>query len=695
MGMRTFCGVIMRKQVRVDPALIETMMKVADPQGENMESVYAKRFAVAAMDDQKGRTHINGTTLYRDETIAGTFDGRIDNLKVRSETRTRVRSAGNAIENNTEKKVSPPDSEPVALTSGNTDLNPQELPSEKYIFKSILINILKYIYEDPSVLRGDFAAAVYDIREDRLVLARDPLGARPLYYTEMADYIAFATEMKFLKALPGFVPEMDETWIADAISTVQSEKWRTPYRNIYRVLPGHLLVFDQAVRQDRYWDLEVDENVKELTYEQAVEVFRKKLFTSIENRIKGDSSIAAELSGGLDSSGVTSIMYQLAAQSGQSLYALTHAFSDASLGKFFPYSDEREFSKEVCQFIGLEHQIMCDADNYGLPGMLKRNVLVQSGPTQQGYSMFSDTLYDRAKEKGITKLLSGFGGDEGVTSKAGGFFDELARHGQWDLFRKEFLNHERISDTTLGSPGRMNPGALTRRMRKEAAYLLRRYFPAAKNFLSEVNSRSDWRKDKYPGLGFTSEFEERMNIKKRYFERLGFPDDPDVRARQYKRILHDHVSQRFEYSYIDAKAYGIEYAYPLWDIDLLEFYYSLPAEFKFRNGMGRAIYRDALKGLLPDKIRLRNDKTGATVPTVQQRFVKDYDEITDLIERSRLQNKYHYLDYDRMLAWQKRMLNRGFKDKVPANPSAFFNSLQILLLQEMERTGEFRSGIRT
>jgi len=231
-------------------------------------------------------------------------------------------------------------------------------------------------------------------------------------------------------------------------------------------------------------------------------------------------------------------------------------------------------------------------------------------------------------------------------------------------------------------------------MRKEAAYLVYRHLPFAKKFLHGLLGRSDWRKEKYPGLGFTKEFEERMGIEQRFYQRLGFPDDPDVRERQYKKIMHDHVSQRFEYSYLDAKAWGIEYAYPLWDIDLLEFYFSLPPEYKFRNGMGRAIYRDAMQGLLPEKIRLRNDKTGATVPTVHQRFLYDDEKITALIKRSRAHNRYHYLDYDRMHAWQERLRNRSPKARIPANPAAFFNSLQILLLQEMEREGTFRSGIR-
>ena len=652
MGMRTFCGIIMRQQVRADEALLDTMVETFNGGGKP-EKIVVNRFALTARNDSAGGKNDSERPAYSDEAVSGTFNGRLD------------------IEDIT------------AIEAENIPLAAQ---SNKYIFKSlykyILRYILKYIYEKSLVLQGDFAAAIYDKNEDRLLLVRDPLGTRPLYYLEHANYFAFATEMKALKALPGFVPEMDETWIADAISTVQSEQWRTPYKQIKRVLPGHVLVFNHFPRQERYWNLKVDKDAGGLDYSEAVEAFREKLFKAIENRIRGDQFIASELSGGLDSSGVTSIAYQLAQQSGQSMFALTHAFSETSLGQYFPYTDERDFSREVCRFIGLENQIMCDVDGYGLLDMLKRNVFIQSGPTQQGYSMFSDTLYERAQRRGVTKILSGFGGDEGVTSKAGGFFDELAAHGRWPLFKKEYFlsgeqpgaHHGTQSGTTLDAI------YVTSRLQKKAAYILWRYFPFAKKYIRDLMGRSDWRTEKYPGLGFTSEFEKRMGIEKRFYERVNFPDDPDVRNRQYKRIMHDHVSQRFEYSYIDAKAYGMEYAYPLWDIDLLEFYYSLPAEYKFRYGMGRSIYRDAMKGLLPEKIRLRNDKTGATVPTVQQRFLKDYDAITDLIQRSRSGNKYHYLDYDKMLAWQKRMKNRGFNDKIPANPAAFFNSLQILLL---------------
>ena len=620
-----------------DGTLLTAMLKAFD-HGSRAEKVVAERLAVAAVDDPvKMDDPVNGrgsegAVVYRNDRYVGVWNARFDGERgVRSDCAGRE-------------------------------------------------TVPELLFDHPEQLRGDFAMAVADLQGERLVLSRDPLGTRPLYYIETSGLLAFATEMKALKALPDFVAEMDETWIADNISTVQSEKWRTPYTSIRRVLPGCRLLVTDSSKEEPYWDLKVQEEFARTGYVDAVALFREKMQRAVANRMRGDAVVAAELSGGLDSSGVTAMAVGIAGEAGQGLIALTHAFSEESLGKYFPYNDEREFSQELCRFAGLQEQIMCDADGYGLLGMLKRNIFIQSGPTQQGYSMFSDTLYDRGKERGVTKILSGFGGDEGVTSKSGGFFEELARQGRWELYRSEFFQRGSQSGTN--------------RVRHEATYIIKRYFPFAQNFLRDLKGRSDWRKEKYPGLGFTREFEERMGIEKRFYERLGFPDDPDVRARQYKRIMHDHVSQRFEYSYIDAKWYGMEYAYPLWDIELLEFYYALPAEYKFRNGLGRAIYRDAMEGLLPERIRLRNDKTGATVPTVQQRFLRDDRAITQLIERSRENNRYHYLDYDRMLAWQERIRNRGSKDKIPANPAAFFNSLQILLLQEMEREGEYRTGIR-
>jgi len=614
-------------------------MSTAFSQNHHPDFHYSERFGLEASSVSNNKN--NSNLLYEDGVQVLCYDGRIDI----------------------------PEEEWSVLLNEN-----------KYIYKAIYKYILKYIYYSPSKLRGDFAIVAYNKLKEELVLIRDQLGCRPLYYCVMDDFLAFSTEMKALKSIPDFHFEIDETWVLDAMAATPSEKWRTPYKGIKRLLPGHYLHFGSSVEIKSYWNLEVNPDLVPPNYNIAIEYFREKLTQSVKKRVYQNHYVASELSGGIDSSGVTAMAAMELKKRGGHCYGLTHAFSDASLGKFFPYKDERAFSMEVANFTGLEEQVFCDADGFGLLERLKNEIFIQSGPVQQGYSMFSDTLYHRGKDRGVATILSGFGGDEGVTSKASGFFQEMVVKKKWEKFKQEYFARGKVDGIN--------------QVKTYLGYFMRRYLPISKDFVMLFKSQKDWRLDKYHELAIDQELAHRLGLKERFFNRAGFPDDPDVRQRQYKRIMHDHVSERFEYSYFDAKHYGIEYAYPLWDIDLLEFYYSLPAEYKFRNGMGRAIFRDAMKGLLPEKVRLRNDKTGATVPTVQQRFLKDYDKITELIQRSRKENRFHYLDYDKLLQMQVNLKNRKPGQKKRTAPGAFFNSLQILILQEMERTGEFKSGIR-
>lgn len=624
----------MRRQINADQALLEKMNQSFQVEGK-FEKIVVGRFAIAAKDDLPPWVNTSSASVFSDQNIVGSLNGRIDKLAF-----------------------------------SDIDVIPDKLCTD--ICKSVIMN--------PQHLRGDFAVAVYDTTRERLIIARDPLGTRPVYYYKSPDYLAFSTEIRPLLTLIDSNDKVDEVWIADSISTIKSEKWRTPYSRIRKVLPGHRLIVEQNVKQAYFWDLKMKDSWDGISYLEAVEVFREKLALAVRHRSSGSKNIAAELSGGLDSSGITVMGANLAHESQNKMIALTHGFSEKSLGKYYPYSDERKYSQELINLLNIP-QVFCDADGFGIIDMLRQNIFRHSGPTQQEYSMFSDVLYERAKESRVSKLLSGFGGDEGVTSKAGGFFEEMAKLEKWDIYKNEYLLKGRLAGNSY--------------IKSYTTFILKRYFPIAHSFLKKLLDKPDWQSAKYERLGFDGEFASRLGIEARYYERAGFPDDPDVRARQYKKIMHDHVSQRFEYSYQDAKFYGIEYAYPLCDIDLLEFYFSLPSEYKFRNGMGRALYRDAMTGILPEKIRLRIDKTGATIPTIFQRIMTDNNNIKQLILRSRLNNKYHYLDYDKMLDWNDRLSNMGSKRKIPSNPAAFFNSLQILLLQEMERNGEFKSGIRT
>lgn len=550
-------------------------------------------------------------------------------------------------------RFDPPDNQPV----------PQTPEEEVDLIRFSLQNSLT----DATSLRGDFAMASWDEKEHSLRLIRDQFGKRPLYYTETSGFFAFAGEMKALLLLPEVSNEPDEQWIADSISTVKSEKWRTPYTSIRRLIPASTLQWKEGrFTIQPYWDLEVMPGVEELSEEEATEIFREKLLQAVRRTIRNGISVGSELSGGLDSSGVTAMAWSMLKNKDVPFYAFSHAFSDNNLGKYFPFRDEREFSQALVKHAGIKKHIFCTAEEYGVIDALEKTLEIQSGPTQQGYNVFADSLYDEALKRDVRILLSGFGGDEGVTSKSAGYREELIRKKDWTRLRQVVVRQK---------------GSVLRKIWSVVKYYWMRHSP--KSFFAVQKLRKgDWRKPKLKGLAFSREFGERMKIKERYFLRVGFPDEPDVRVRQYKRLTHDHISQRLEYSFLAALNRRMEYGYPFWDVDLVEFYYSLPSEFKIKRRVNRYLYRQAMKTYLPDKVRNRNDKTGATVPTVQQRFIKDDLKISHLVNESEKSGQLSYFDYKGMRNWQKRIRKRTLKYRIPANPGAFFTSIQVILWSE-------------
>ena len=137
-------------------------------------------------------------------------------------------------------------------------------------------------------------------------------------------------------------------------------------------------------------------------------------------------------------------------------------------------------------------------------------------------------------------------------------------------------------------------------------------------------------------------------MKNKFFRYATVPKAHDVRSIQYSRIMHPHLPDRLETSYFAALAKKIEYRYPFLDVKLLEFYYSINSEYKFKNGIGRYIFRKAIKGMVHESIRLRKDKTFLTIPNVYSRILKDKEEFVKIIDEGERNNNYHYADYNKL-----------------------------------------------
>ena len=149
-----------------------------------------------------------------------------------------------------------------------------------------------------------------------------------------------------------------------------------------------------------------------------------------------------------------------------------------------------------------------------------------------------------------------------------------------------------------------------------------------------------------------------------------------------------------EETYAYAIKWNIKYSYPFLDVKLVEFYYSLPAEYKRKDGIGRYVFRQAMTGLLPDRIRNRVDKIATTVPNALYRILKDEKEIKELIAYGRENFKFHYVDYDKMewLLKQIELLKRG--TKIDIGIRFFLNAISVLILQKWQREGKIDIGIK-
>jgi asparagine synthase (glutamine-hydrolysing) len=172
---------------------------------------------------------------------------------------------------------------------------------------------IAHIYEELgeecfSRLRGMFAIAIFDVRRHRLLLARDRVGKKPLYYAQTPGRIAFGSELKALLAAGGLSRDIDREALSDYFSFGYVPAPKTIYRSARKLRPGHYLIVSRSgVRESRYWDLSF--NACECRREEDwCEAIRGGVYEATRIRLMSDVPLGAFLSGGIDSSSVVAMM---------------------------------------------------------------------------------------------------------------------------------------------------------------------------------------------------------------------------------------------------------------------------------------------------------------------------------------------------------------------------------------------------
>lgn len=268
--------------------------------------------------------------------------------------------------------------------------------------------LLPHLYEEHGPrfverLHGMFAVALWDAARERLVLARDRVGKKPLLWTQLPDgTFAFASELKALLQLPGLRRQVDPEALDAYLALQYVPGARTALAGINRLPPGHLLVLENGtVHVERYWRLVPDAAPAVAGRSEAewLELVREEVGAAVRRRLVADVPLGALLSGGIDSS----VVVALAAQaSSQPLRTFTVGFGDARY-------DERAYARTVAERYGTRHEeIVVEPDAHTL---LPRLAWAFDEPLGDEAALPTLLVSELARAR-VTVALGGDGGDE-------------------------------------------------------------------------------------------------------------------------------------------------------------------------------------------------------------------------------------------------------------------------------------------
>lgn len=282
---------------------------------------------------------------------------------------------------------------------------------------------------------GAYAFAVWDEREPSLFLARDHTGERPLFYAFAERWFAFASMPKGLHSLPFIGAEIDEDYVAHYLTLANMPASRSIFRRMQSLPPGHALrVHRGEVKVRRHWSLPPPGSLTLPSDEDYLDAFRAVFDQAVHARLRTTGKIAAQLSGGLDSSSVAASAASILQRSGRELICFTArpdpAFQPAQSVTHF--SNEAPYAAEVAALYPNIHHLCVESGELNFLDVLDRNNLLYDHPCfAPTNEVWSNAIMDRARSLGVTLLLNGNCGNSTLSYSGMPVFSAWFRAGQW------------------------------------------------------------------------------------------------------------------------------------------------------------------------------------------------------------------------------------------------------------------------
>jgi asparagine synthase (glutamine-hydrolysing) len=479
---------------------------------------------------------------------------------------------------------------------------------------------------------GMFALAVWDKRVGTLFLARDRMGVKPLYYYHTGGTFLFASELKALMAFQGFPKEIG----ADALPLFLHYQYipapRTIFRNTYKLLPGHYLIFDgAALKECAYWTLPQamgDEWFKG-NEADAVDELERVLGEAVSCRLISDVPLGALLSGGIDSSIVAALMQK----------ASSAPIRTFSIGFRESGYDEAPWAAEVARHLGTDHTEFYVTPREALD-LIPRLPEIYDEPFADA-SAVPTSLVSRLARTQVTVALSGDGGDE----QFAGYVRYWSTAAMATLFQR------------LPNPVRRSIGRVLKKM--PVSWVEKCYMPW-QDLLPQrfcvTNFPDKWQK--------LVKLMERVSVEDLYRMSICCWSEKDLRTlcgrspagTQFEEIFSETEGRPVlsRLMRVDQKTYlpdamltkvdrasmtfGLEVRVPLLDHRVVAFTSGIPVRFNYKNGKGKVLLRRLLARYVPETL-FERPKMGFGVPIDRWLRGELKELLLDYLSPERLRNE--------------------------------------------------------
>jgi asparagine synthase (glutamine-hydrolysing) len=511
--------------------------------------------------------------------------------------------------------------EELAEAFGLSAANTRDMPDSAFILRAYK----KWGEECAEHVIGDFAFAIWDARAKRLVLGRDHMGQRGVYYHHGDNFLAFASEIKGLWALPDVPRVLSEAMLGKMLIKDRSRaRGGTLYQGIAAVPCAASLTIgangDSALRT--YWEPHADpaHHGRDETY--YIEAYRSVLEEAVACRLRRLTRPAALLfSGGMDSAGIAALAGPIVRAQNRKLIAAASVCEESCRGavrdarpaveacrRFMPHLDVR-------YYVRADETVLTD---------LEQMFLKVDGPAGNNY--VREGLFKIAAAAGARLVMNGHGGDYTVNFRGGPILGRWLRAGQFRRFIQEFRAYRRFTGESFVQTVRgevlqsLSPLALVdfrRAVRRNFAPLWSTQ-PIAKGFAHRLIS------------GGEVDLSQLHTLQK---------------ARGRWRawclgVLRRVSTSPYQASGVDAATHGLDLSLPFHDKRVVEFGLAIPEDMYMKNGRERHLARRALGNLLPKEVLARGRANDAQDPDfgrmAQSVIPFARDEVARLAQNPRL-----------------------------------------------------------